>query len=49
MLDLGTNNKNLWADPLYMGSRRAKVTPEEEQEFLDELMTALSEKWPGYV
>jgi malate dehydrogenase (oxaloacetate-decarboxylating)(NADP+) len=48
-LDLGTNNKGLLEDPLYMGSRRGKVTPEQEQEFLDELMAALSEKWPGYV
>jgi malate dehydrogenase (oxaloacetate-decarboxylating)(NADP+) len=47
MLDLGTNNKKLLDDPLYMGSRREKITPEEEQAFLDELMTALSEKWPG--
>ncbi|KAI9769544.1 MAG: hypothetical protein M1840_004022 [Geoglossum simile] len=48
-LDLGTNNKGLWEDPLYMGSRKEKVTPKEEQEFLDELMAALSEKWPGIV
>ncbi|GAD99600.1 hypothetical protein ATEG_09669 [Paecilomyces variotii No. 5] len=48
-LDLGTSNKTLREDPLYMGSRRDKVTPEEEQEFLDELMAALTEKWPGIV
>ncbi|KAK2777341.1 hypothetical protein FQN52_003173 [Onygenales sp. PD_12] len=48
-LDLGTNNKTLREDPLYMGSRRGKVTPEQELEFLDELMTALTEKWPGIV
>lgn len=46
-LDLGTNNKKLLEDPLYMGSRRNKVTPDEEREFLDELMAALTEKWPG--
>ena len=48
-LDLGTGNKALREDPLYMGSRREKVTPQEEQEFLDELMEALTEKWPGSV
>lgn len=48
-LDLGTNNKTLREDPLYMGSRREKITPEEEREFLDELMAALTERWPGYV
>ncbi|KAF2436093.1 hypothetical protein EJ08DRAFT_691980 [Tothia fuscella] len=48
-LDLGTSNKALIEDPLYMGSRRDKVTPEEEKEFLDELMAALTERWPGIV
>ncbi|KAJ9326979.1 hypothetical protein DTO027B5_5577 [Paecilomyces variotii] len=48
-LDLGTSNKTLREDPLYMGSRRDKVTPEQEQEFLDELMAALTERWPGIV
>lgn len=45
--DLGTNNKDLLENPLYMGSRRPKVTAEEEREFLDELMAALTERWPG--
>lgn len=45
-LDLGTNNKALRDDPLYMGSRMPKVTAEEEREFLDELMAALTDKWP---
>jgi malate dehydrogenase (oxaloacetate-decarboxylating)(NADP+) len=48
-LDLGTGNKALREDPLYLGSRREKVTAEEEKEFLDELMAALTEKWPGIV
>ncbi|KPI45360.1 NADP-dependent malic enzyme [Cyphellophora attinorum] len=47
--DLGTSNKALRDDPLYMGSRRDKVTPQEEQEFLDELMVALKERWPDIV
>ena len=48
-IDLGTSNKALRDDPLYLGSRREKVTPDEEREFLDELMSALTEKWPGIV
>lgn len=48
-IDLGTSNKALREDPLYLGSRRDKVTPDEEREFLDELMAALTEKWPGIV
>ena len=46
-LDLGTSNEKLREDPLYLGSRRPKVTAEEEKEFLDELMAALTERWPG--
>ena len=45
-VDLGTNNAALREDPLYMGSRRERVTPAEEMEFLDELMEALVERWP---
>jgi malate dehydrogenase (oxaloacetate-decarboxylating)(NADP+) len=48
-VDLGTNNVKLREDPLYMGSRREKVTADEEREFLDELMAALTERWPGIV
>jgi malate dehydrogenase (oxaloacetate-decarboxylating)(NADP+) len=48
-LDLGTSNKEFREDPLYMGSRREKVTAEEEKEFLDELMAALTERWPRCV
>jgi len=48
-IDLGTSNKALQEDPLYMGSRRDKVTAEEEKDFLDELMAALKERWPDIV
>jgi len=48
-LDLGTNNVPLREDPLYMGSRMPKVTADEEREFLDELMEALTDRWPGIV
>ena len=46
-LDLGTDNETLLKDPFYMGSRMRKVTPEQEAEFLDELMVALNDVWPG--
>lgn len=46
-VDLGTSNQELINDPLYLGSKRPKVTADEEREFLDELMAALTERWPG--
>ncbi|RDL35006.1 Malic enzyme [Venustampulla echinocandica] len=48
-LDLGTNNETLLNDPLYMGSRMKRVSEDEERMFLDELMVALNETWPGIV
>ena len=48
-VDLGTSNKAFLEDPLYMGLRREKVTHQEEQDFLDELMMALRERWPDIV
>jgi malate dehydrogenase (oxaloacetate-decarboxylating)(NADP+) len=48
-VDLGTSNQAFREDPLYMGSRRDKVSAQEEKEFLDELMTALKEHWPDIV
>ena len=48
-VDLGTSNIAFLADPLYMGSRRNKVSAAEEKEFLDELMVALKERWPDIV
>ena len=48
-VDLGTGNQTFREDPLYMGSRREKVTAQEEKSFLDELMPALKERWPDIV
>lgn len=46
-LDLGTNNVKLREDPLYLGTRMARISDEEELEFMDEMMHALTERWPG--
>lgn len=48
-LDLGTNNKKLLEDPLYMGIRSERVSDEDELAFMDEMMHAMTEKWPGIV
>ena len=46
-LDLGTNNEKNLADDMYLGAKMHRVTDEQELEFLDEMMVALNDKWPG--
>ncbi|KAL3489927.1 hypothetical protein BJX62DRAFT_226191 [Aspergillus germanicus] len=48
-VDTGTNNATLRSDPLYLGDRSEKVSGEEEQELLDELLDALVRRWPRLV
>ena len=46
-IDLGTNNESNLSDPMYMGAKMHRVSDAEELEFLDEMMIALNERWPG--
>lgn len=46
MLDVGTDNEDLLADPLYMGVRERRVSGERYDELVEELITALRDKWP---
>lgn len=48
-VDLGTDNQELHESRMYMGSRSPKRPQVEEEEFLDELMSALTDRWPGIV
>lgn len=48
-VDLGCSTESIRNDPLYLGSRRDKVTADEEREFLDELMHALKDRYPDIV
>lgn len=49
MLDMGVGTKSIREDPFYMGSKTPRRSEHEELEFMDELMVALTEKWPGIV
>lgn len=49
MLDLGTGNQQFINDPLYMGTKKPRVSEKESLEFMDELMQALHQQWPGIV
>jgi len=46
MLDAGTENEQLLADPLYLGLRRRRLTGDDYISFVDEFMEAVSEAFP---
>ncbi len=47
MLDVGTNNRELLADPLYTGLRRERLRGEAYESLLDEFVEAVQAAWPG--
>ncbi|KAF7863044.1 hypothetical protein EAF04_007127 [Stromatinia cepivora] len=47
VLDCGTANEENLRDPLYLGLRMKRPSPEIEQEFMDEFMSAVKEVYPN--
>ena len=47
MIDAGTNNKELLADPFYLGSKHTRIDDEEYYELLDEFMFAIFQRFPN--
>ena len=45
-LDVGTDNDERLADPLYVGWRHERVRGEEYDAFIEEFVTAATERWP---
>ncbi|MEQ8859188.1 MAG: NAD-dependent malic enzyme [Pseudomonadales bacterium] len=46
-LDVGTNNEGLLEDPMYMGMRRPRIGQNEYNQFVDQFVDAIQERWPG--
>ena len=46
LLDVGTDNENNLKDPLYIGWRHARVRGPDYDSFIEEFVSALSERWP---
>lgn len=46
LIDVGTDNAERLADPLYVGWRHSRVRGAEYDDFIDEFISAVSDRWP---
>ena len=46
VLDVGTNNEKLLADPRYLGIKESRMEGEEYYALIDEFMAAVKLRWP---
>ena len=46
-LDVGTNNQERLADPLYIGARHERVRGKEYDDFVEAFVQAVMKRWPG--
>jgi malate dehydrogenase (oxaloacetate-decarboxylating) len=46
LLDVGTNNQERLVDPLYVGWQHERVTGQDYDDFVEEFVSAVTERWP---
>ncbi|MEE2678936.1 MAG: NAD-dependent malic enzyme [Myxococcota bacterium] len=46
LIDVGTNNKELLDDPLYIGSRHERITGDDYVNFVDQFIEGVQQVWP---
>ena len=46
LIDVGTNNRNLVEDPLYLGRRLPRLTGDAYDRVIDAFVTAMHQRWP---
>lgn len=47
VLDVGTNNQQLFNDPLYLGWRHPRITGKDYEDFVDAFIQAVKRRWPN--
>ncbi|MGR5145240.1 NAD-dependent malic enzyme [Photobacterium alginatilyticum] len=47
VLDVGTNNTQRLSDPMYMGWRHPRITGQEYDDFVEEVIQAVKSRWPN--
>jgi malate dehydrogenase (oxaloacetate-decarboxylating) len=47
LLDAGTNNEDVLADPLYIGWRKQRIDGQAYDDFVDMFVQAVKRRWPG--
>lgn len=48
-IDVGTDNEKYLSDPLYLGHRHHRIKGEDYFNFMEEVISAIKNRWPGAV
>lgn len=46
-LDIGTNNETLLTDPLYLGAKHERITGSEYDDFIEQFIMTVQDRWPN--